>query len=456
MAINAKYQEFINGEYVTKHNETNDLMVLVGEEKDKNLRTKLAEIDSAIANCSGGGGGLTPNAEVETLKVTQSATIGATGGFAAPNYNNLYIPGSLYMGDKDSIVTHPVGPGSVGGNIYLPAGKAICGLTKDGVKEGDSGVRTIGFVGQATEEDQLNNETSVYIGTDASRLYLYSKTAYPTVVSNREVLAASLEPMSESSEVETKESVRTVSPIATQEWVLGLLTSLGLIGGGEDKTNYIAADKNTNNSFDLANSKAWNQSFSTSWQLSNNGNIGHLKMGGKQKFACLFQSTGWNEFYFAIPPAQLTQNYYVSYKTPQYAYAIRFSGKLIYIALFDYQGNKIQETTTVNDKSFDDIASSSSVMRLKYDDINRNIVISGINNANEETIIAVLSEYTFSHLNEFDKREQKFGVVANVSNTVSTIITVVNRPSGFDPTQKAYTDNSVLRVRDMNMLNLNL
>ena len=135
------------------------------------LENAKQELRNEIANPIG------QTAKYDVLNVGQRGPVGP------PNFNNAYFSGSLYMGPKEEMPAI-TGPGAVGGNIYLPKGKALVGLTKDGPKTNpdgtsDSGCRTIGFVSQVMPEDIENNEDSVYIGTNVSRLYLYSKTAYP-------------------------------------------------------------------------------------------------------------------------------------------------------------------------------------------------------------------------------------------------------------------------------------
>lgn len=414
------------------------------------LENAKQELRDEIANPIG------QTAKYDVLNVGQRAPIGP------PNFNNAYFSGSLYMGPKEEMPAI-TGPGAAGGNIYLPKGKALVGLTKDGPKTNpdgtsDSGCRTIGFVSQVMPEDIENNEDSVYIGTNVSRLYLYSKTAYPVVVTKKEVVVIddSLLPM-EDGEPVPQELVESISPIATQEWVSMMFNYLGLIGGKEDVTIYTAASSDATKSFDKTYSSGWTNA-KNSWSVSSNGTIGHTRTQGNSQHVPLFQASDWNEMYFKTNDTSWNNTSFILMKAPNYAYGVTLETNTYKLFAIDTNGRRHYDYQEPLKTSLEDANTNQKVVRLKYDGTNKAFVFSSIDSNNDETKLLTIPETAYIGFNEFKDAEVCFGLCANTSSrTQGTILQVVNRPKGFIPSQYLlYDENAVVRQADVNKTNIEI
>lgn len=409
------------------------------------------------------GGGITELPEVasfRSLDVTEQMVVGSEGPIGPENKNNLYVRGNLYTMDPSKANVPVTGPGAQGGNIFLRAGTAFCGFTRRGryVKEDgtvDSGIRTIGFIGQVSDEDKLNNEDSVYIGTNVSRLYLYSRTAFPTIVSDKQIYR-STGITREGVNQDYNETVQTISPMATQEWTMGIMSSLGIIGGQVDNTVYSTCSPNLPNSFSTIDSMEFMDTWSRNhnWTLGTNGKF-NLSGSNGSTFAPLFQKDGWNEMYLdlsGIKQNDFNKLYFNLYKNNTNAYVVRFDRNSYSISYISKWGSKNNEYNYGFKFDPKDLIQGNSILRVKYDKDNESAVFSQIYTDGSESVILTLSRYAFSGMYMFDAEStvDKLGFACAVADGQVALPTVVNQPVNFSPTKSIVSDYAVVRVKDLN------
>lgn len=411
------------------------------------------------------GGGLTElpeSASFKTLKVEDSMEIGKRGPVGPPNPNNLYVNGAIYAMPKEEAFT-VTGPGAAGGNIFLQPGKAVCSFTKRGPYEKedgtmDSGIRTIGFVAQVSEEDKANNEDSVYLGTNISRMYLYSRTAFPTIVSNKQLFRSVTKTTRDGVQVaseEPTESVQTISPMATQEWTMELLKSLGVIGGQIDQTQYETCTVDALKAFDTNKSML----FMDQWQRNHNWNLGtdgSISLSGKDGniFAPLFQKNVWNEVYYDLSNIHhndIKNCYFVLYSNFTNAYVLRFDKNSYSIALITKYGQKSNEYNYALKLNPSKLTESGTVLRFRYDSDNESGVFSLVRNGVEESLLTI-SKYAFSglHMFESENTQVSLGLACQVRHGQDSLPKIVNKPDNFTPNAKsAISDYAVVRYRHL-------
>lgn len=411
-----------------------------------------------------------PTGEVatyNTVKAVNDMHVGQRGVGMGPNTNNLYVEGSTYMMPKDQAYT-VTGPGAPGGNIFLQPGKAICSFTKAGPKQNDdgtqdSGIRTIGFVGQVFQEDKDNNEDSVYIGTNVSRLYLYSRTAYPTIVSNKTIFTKNygVSTLDSDGEVEhLNEEVQTVSPMATQEWVLEMMDNLGMVGGGaEDTSSYTECPVNLTTAFDVTGSMEFLDEWlrSHNWSLGTNGEI-TLIGGNSTSYIPLFQKDVFNDMYVDL--SSLDNNgktignlHFVLYKNTDYAYVIRFEKNRYSLSMFGKWGGKQNEYNYAINFDPTNLLNGSEILRVKHDEENQLHVFSTINSSGEEKSILSLSKFAFSGMHMFTSQStvENIGFGVKVADAATCLPKIVKRPSNFTPSVKT-SSFAVVRQREKQQL----
>lgn len=436
-------------------------------EDDMTVILKMGSLTEGGASQEGGLTELPESASFKTLKVEESMEVGKRGPVGPPNPNNLYVNGAIYAMPKDEAFT-VTGPGTAGGNIFLQPGKAICSFTKDGPKTNpdgskDSGIRTIGFVAQVTEEDKANNEDSVYIGTNVSRLYLYSRTAYPTIVSNRQVFRAldvpktAEEGQTDEELVEEEpvgETVQTISPMATQEWTMELMEQLGVIGGQIDHTEYIQCPTNLVDAFDKTASLNFvhQSKRKHTWNLGSNGTLS-VSGSNSYNYVPLFQENTWNEAYIdlsGISTSNISNLYFCTAYNSQYSYMVRFSRNTYSICTFSKYGQKGTEFNYALKLDLNELVQSGTVMRFRYDMDNESIVFSLIKSTGEEKSLLTIYKYAFSGLDRFDHSETKrsLGFGCQVKNGNSCLPRVVKRPDNYQPSLvDTINDYAVVRYR---------
>lgn len=238
-----------------------------------------------------------------------------------PNHGNfnvdLIVKGNVYATLDGQKPEHAGPPTKDAGNVILPYARAIGGFTKDG-----TGVRTIGFIAKPKEADKNiditddQNLDSVFLGTNVSQLFMYSKEKFPTIVSQGEL-----------------------SPIATQDWVMRLVDGLGLLNRGEDDTPVVSTEK-PQELFDTSASDAFGQNIRGNWTIDEINNSVDFFGGDLNKYKPIIAFDSYNEVTYSYTQDTAKQMFTGLWKTENYIYATRIEGRALSVSYFGKDGTR--------------------------------------------------------------------------------------------------------------------
>lgn len=238
-----------------------------------------------------------------------------------PNHGDfnvdVVVKGNLYTTLDGVKPTHFGPPSRLAGNVIMPYSRALGGMTKDG-----SGVRTIGFISKPTDADSTmditedQNIDSVFLGTNVSQLFLYSKEKYPTIVSDGEL-----------------------SPIATQDWVMRLVDGLGLLDKGEDETATVTS-KIPSEVFDIETSDGFIYEILGDWSLDDFNNAITYSNGDEVKYKPLIAYSQYNEITYSYNKETSKQMFIGLWRTENYIYGARIDGRMLSVSYFDKHGTR--------------------------------------------------------------------------------------------------------------------
>lgn len=251
------------------------------------------------------------------------------GGIEGTVYTDLVVQGNIYPTLDGVKPVHFGPPTKNAGNVLMPYGRAIGGFTKDG-----SGVRTIGFV--ARPIDIFKNMTyttdaetdAIFLGTNVSQTFIYSKEKYPTIVSQDEL-----------------------SPIATQEWVIKVIENANIIDQQPTDTE-VTTSTVASEAFILG---AWG---GAEGEWSANGSQISSRNVPEGHF-CPLVSRSFNDFTIQTT----STSYFGLWKNDDYIYCVGLVGTILTLAYLDINGLlqgqiKISIPETIED---------TSTLRFHYD-----------------------------------------------------------------------------------------
>lgn len=315
-----------------------------------------------------------------------------------PNHGNFNVDivtkGNIYATLDGKKPTHFGPPTKDAGNILMPYARAIGGFTKD-----KSGIRTIGMIAKPKDanpdlditEDQ--NSDSVFIGTNVSQLYLYSKEKYPTIVSKNEV-----------------------SPLATQDWVMRLVDGLGLLDKGQDSTPVVTS-KNPNDLFDLNVSDAFSN-LKGSWSLDEYNSLVRFKEGEVGKFNPLIGFREINEVTYSYTP-ETSKNLFIGlWRTDSYLYGARIENNTLSVSYFNSQGIRGGAYTL----TIREALTPGELITIHYNHLNEIWEFYRFDENKEPILIYQLSKFMMSGFPEFGNGKnvtKNFGVLMTEEGVVN-------------------------------------
>ena len=218
---------------------------------------------------------------------------------------SLVVKGNVYPTLDGELPTHAGPPTKNAGNVLMPYARAVGGFTKD-----KTGVRTIGLVAKPSDIfkdikfDEFENVDSVFLGTDASQTFIYSRDKYPMVVSQGEM-----------------------SSMATQSWVYQLLSKLDLMPKEETTEQLVSAIIPTE-VFDL--NKKWHNLNPIIYLNDNSQTIAMTKA---DRYTPLFAKEEYNDFTFIAPG-----KYFTLWNNDSYYYAVIITSTGLQLMYIDAGG----------------------------------------------------------------------------------------------------------------------
>lgn len=296
----------------------------------------------------------------------------ANGNFTT----DIVVKGNVYP-TLDGVKPFHAGPPTKNaGNVLMPYARAIGGFTKDG-----SGVRTIGFVAKPMDANpslditEEQNTDAVFLGTNVSQLYLYSKEKYPTIVSEGEL-----------------------SPIATQDWVMRLVEGLGLLSGVGDPTPAQTSSVPTT-LFDTATSNQWSI-VEGNWRLSDSDKAIMLPDGQEGLYKPLIAYPNFNEVTY-VKGGQIEDSrndvFVGLWKTENYIYGCRLMGNTLNVSYFGTNGTR----GGANTFTIRQTVNPGDIITLHYNFSNDIWEMYKFDENNEPSLIYQMSKFIMSGFPEF-------------------------------------------------------